>query len=281
MNNKIGIIGIGLLILLLFSLLILYFMNNNSINNGLNIYFFNAGKADSALIYNNDVTILIDTGEKELYSDIDKYLKNNNIRSIDYLIITHFDKDHVGSASSIIDNYDIKNVIVSNYPKDSKVYNNYLLSLKNKNMSATVLREDKTYELNNDLKMIINAPKEELYSDDESNNSSLIVKLYYKNNSFLFMGDAKDLRIKEYLESNNESFDLIKVPYHGRELSSLESLISIVKPKYSVITSSLVEKESDSTINILKIYNSNIYLTREGNVLVKSDGTNIDIAQYE
>ena len=276
MDKKIIILILIILVLLIF--IIGFFIGNNKDN--LNIYFFKAGKADCTLIYNKDVTILIDTGEKDLYADIDKYLKNNNISNIDYLIITHFDKDHVGSASNVIDNYNIKNILVSNYPKDSNEYDNYRKSLITKNMSAMVVRDTTNYTINDDLKIVINPPKEELYSSDASNNSSLIVSVYYKNNSFLFMGDAKDLRIKEYLNNNKKQFDLLKVPYHGKKLDSFDQLVNIVKPKYSIITSSLKEKESDSTLSILKKYDSKYYLTREGNILVVSDGTNINVRQY-
>ena len=84
------------------------------------IYFFNAGKADAILINNNNRYIMIDTAEDKFSDNILKYFKDNNIDTIDYLIITHFDKDHVGGASKIIDNINVKNVFQSNYPKDSE-----------------------------------------------------------------------------------------------------------------------------------------------------------------
>ena len=62
----------------------------------LKIYFWNAGKADAILISNNDRYIMIDTGEESLSNNILQYFKNNGIEMLDYLIITHFDKDHVG-----------------------------------------------------------------------------------------------------------------------------------------------------------------------------------------
>ena len=102
--------------------------SNNDPNYDFKAYFFNAGKADAILLSKNNHYIMIDTGEASLSNEILNYFKNNNITKLDYLIITHFDKDHVGSASSIIDNIEIGEVLQSNYPKESEYYTNYLNS---------------------------------------------------------------------------------------------------------------------------------------------------------
>ena len=73
-------------------------------NGDLKIFFFELGKADAFLIYNNKTTMLIDTGEKGDGKDILQYMENNGIEGIDYLFITHFDKDHVGGANKILGN---------------------------------------------------------------------------------------------------------------------------------------------------------------------------------
>lgn len=276
MNKKIIILVITLLLVVVCS--IIFLISREDTTGKLKIYFFNAGKADSCVIYNDDFAVMIDTGEKELDEEILTYLENNNITKLDYLIITHFDKDHVGSASTIINSIEVDNVIQSNYPKESKVYNKYLSALENKSIDAVTLREDLEFSFG-DVYFTINPPLEEVYSNNESNNSSLIVSLKYKNNSFLFMGDAENLRIKEYLSTNNLSYDFLKVPYHGHYQTTLDELIEVIKPKYSVITSSLEEKEDDTTLELLSNIGSKTYLTRNGSILITSDGDTINIKQ--
>ena len=241
------------------------------------IYFFNAGKADAILLSKDNKYIMIDTGEENLSNTILTYFKNNNITKLDYLIITHFDKDHVGSASKIIDNIEIGEVLESNYPKDSIYYNNYRTSLKNKNIEAKVISGD--YEIYlSDVKLIINGP-EITYDKNESNNSSLIVSANYKNNKFLFMGDSENQRIKDFLENNQEKYDFLKVPYHGHYLKRFEDLLNNNTFKYAVITSSSKELEDSRIIDTLNQYNVKYYLTRLGNIRVLSDGENIIIKQ--
>ena len=235
-----------------------------------NVYFFNAGKADSMLITYKENNILIDTGEEDLYDDIDAYLKNNNISTIDYLIITHFDKDHVGSASSLINNYSVKNVFQSNYVKESVYYSKYIESIENNNIIPITVSGD--YELDlNDLKIVINGP-DKVYDKNESNNSSLIVSFFYKDNSFLFMGDSQNARISDFIDLNDNNYDFIKIPYHGNYLKKLDGLLSSRNIKYAVITSSNKELEDPLTIEMLKKYNIKYYLTRDGSIKLSSNG---------
>ncbi len=88
---KKSIILIGLLFI--FLLLIIVLLSTNTKKMDFNIYFFAAGKADSFIITKEDKVVLIDTGTKDLYNDLDAYLKEHKISKIDYLIVTHFDKD--------------------------------------------------------------------------------------------------------------------------------------------------------------------------------------------
>ncbi|MBR3002259.1 MAG: MBL fold metallo-hydrolase [Clostridia bacterium] len=274
MNNmKIPIIIIVVIIIVLVGI----YAFQDKKEYGLKTYFFNAGKADCILISNNGKYIMIDTGEESLSTEILAYFKNNNITKLDYLIITHFDKDHVGSASKIIDNIEVENVLQSNSPKESTYYDNYINSLANKNITPQTISGDVSFNLG-DLEVIVNGP-ETLYTSDESNNSSLIVSIKYKDTSYLFMGDSQNDRIKDYLNNHNETYDFIKIPYHGHYQKKLNNLLKTVQAKYAVITSSNTEPEDEETIALLKELNTAYYLTRNGSVTVLADGNEIKIKQ--
>ena len=147
MNKKETIIVIIIIAILVIGLIFIYGNKKVSSDYDFKIYFFNAGKADAILLSKNDKYILIDTGEESLSDDILKYFQANNITRLEYLIITHFDKDHVGSASSIIDNIEIGEVLESNSPKESEYYTNYLNSLSNKSLIPTTVSEIMNYLL--------------------------------------------------------------------------------------------------------------------------------------
>lgn len=275
--NKLQIISLITLLLILLVFLLNISTKKEIIETDFKIYFFNAGKADAILISNNDKYIMIDTGEENLSQEILNYFKNNNIEKLDYLIITHFDKDHVGSASHIIDNIEVENVIQSNYPKESEYYEAYLNSLANNNIEAKTISGDYNITLE-DMNITINGP-ETIYDKNESNNSSLIVSINYKNTNYLFMGDSENARIKDYLSTNKTTYDFIKIPYHGNYLKRLDSLISAVSPKYAVITCSKTEGAEEETLNILNNYKVSYYLTKNGSITIYSDGNNLTIKQ--
>lgn len=246
-------------------------------NYNFKIYFFNAGKADAILISKNNKYIMIDTGEESLSNEILRYFKENNITRLEYLIITHFDKDHVGSASSIIDNIEIRKVLQSNVPKDSEYYTNYLNSLNVKNIEPVTVTGN--YDISfDDLAINVNGPST-TYENNESNNSSLIVSIKNGENKFLFMGDSENARIKDFINDNKETYDFIKIPYHGYYLKRLGSLLENIDAKYGVMTCSSNLGCEEETINVLNNYNVKYYMTKNGGISVLSDGENIIVNQ--
>ena len=276
MNKTNIILTIVLLVFLIIVIILTNLSKKENIdgsNYDFKIYFFNAGKADAIVISNNNKYIMIDTGEESLSSEILSYFKNNNINELEYLIITHFDKDHVGSAASIINNIKVNNVFQSNYPKDSEYYSNYLNALSNKNIIPKTIEGNYEFTLE-DLNIVVNGPVK-IYDKNESNNSSLIVKINYKNTNYLFMGDTENARLKDYVSEETNTYDFIKIPYHGNYLKRLDDLLKIIKPKYAVITSSNSMRESSETINTLSELGIKYYLTRNGDINIYSDGTNI------
>ena len=266
------IILIILLIIIVISILIIIFRKKEY---EFKIHFFNVDKADSILINYKDKYMLIDTAKNS--DRIVDYLKKNNINTLDYLIITHFDKDHVGGAYDIINKYSIKEILQSNYPKDSDEYNSYLLALKNKNMIPITIENDKSFKLD-DLEFNVNGPSK-TYTKNESNNSSLIVSINYVNNSFLFTGDIENERVEDFVSINNKTYDFVKIPHHGNYHKRLKDLLQNTKPKYSVITSSNEEIEEEKMVELLQELNIKYYTTRNGDIDIYSDGNKIKIKQ--
>ena len=277
MNNTKNVIILMAVLLIIISGIYVYKNSKQDENYNFKIYFFNAGKADCILISNNDKYIMIDTGEESLSTEILAYLRNNGITKLDYLIITHFDKDHVGSAASIIDNIEVEHVLQSNVAKESEYYNNYIISLENKNITAQTISGDYSLVLG-ELNVTVNGPTQG-FDSNESNNSSLIVSLNYKGTNYLFMGDAQNDRIKDFLTQNNSKYDFIKIPYHGNYQKQLDNLLESTQAKYAVITCSEEEPDTTQTEELLQELNIEYYLTKNGSVTISSDGEDIKIKQ--
>ena len=244
----------------------------------LSLTCFNLGKADAVFIKTEDEAVLIDAGLDEKVEEVLKYFKEHHITSLDYLIITHFDKDHVGGASKILDNLQVKNVLQSYYEKDSLYYRNYLNALKEKAIKPLTVLSKLSFSLG-DAVFTVYPPSQMGYRKKESNNSSLVLHAIHGENSFLFTGDAMDERLLELMTSYEIKSRFLKVPYHGRYLVTLPEFFSRVKAECAVITSSDGRPEDIRTLEALKDVGTRMYLTRRGKVICHSDGIKLSINQ--
>lgn len=162
LKNKKHYIVFG--IILLISIIVLYIFNNISINKQyvskyydnigineelLNIIYFNVGQADSTFITINGYNMLIDAGnDSDGYYIVD-FLKAQNINKIDYLVLTHYDEDHIGGAYKIIDELNVNVIYAPTGSNTTEAYNNLVQSAKNKVTIDTSLKasNDVTYNL--------------------------------------------------------------------------------------------------------------------------------------
>ena len=253
---------------------------DSSAGTDLSAYFFSAGKADAILLTTDDAAVLIDCGEKGFGQTILDYLADRGISQIDYLIITHFDQDHVGGAAKVINNISVGTVLQSNCPKDSEEYEKYVKALKNAGLEPVTVREDYTFTLDGII-FSVNPPLLSDYREDDSNNSSLVVTVTNGENILLFMGDAQTERLAEYLAASPVDCDLIKIPHHGGKDELMDQLIAATKPEYAVITCSDDEPDTIATLKVLEEAGVTVFLTSSAPVLVQSDGSQIRVNYVE
>ncbi len=240
----------------------------------LEVHFFEAGAADAILLTTESSAVLIDAGEDGFGETILEYLGKKGIAQIDYLIITHFDQDHVGGAADVLEGISVGTVLQSNQPKDSDEYENYEAALNNTGIKAVTVRETYTFVLDG-VSYSIDPPRQTEYDEDKSNNSSLIISVANGDNRFLFAGDAQTQRLEEFLETNSVTYDVLKMPHHGRDEPLLDALLSSVKPSLAIITSSDDEPESEAVVRSLEDLGIRVLLTREGAITLQSDGSDI------
>lgn len=245
----------------------------------LEVYFFDAGKADAILLTTQSGAILLDCGQKGFGQTILDELSARGIKALDYLIITHFDKDHVGGAAKVINNFPVKAVLQSNSPKDSEEYEKYIKALNNANLEAVTVREDYEFTLDG-ITFTVNPPRKSNYINDDSNNSSLIVTVVNGDDILLFLGDAQTERLEEYLEDGSVDCDFLKVAHHGGEEPLIDVLIASVRPELAVITCSEDEPESDAILQSLEKAGTALWLTRVAPVCVTSNGESVTVT-YE
>ena len=203
------------------------------LNSNFEVVMFEVGEADCHLIkypYNKN-TILIDTGKNEykIKNEVIPYLKSIGIKKIDYLIITHGDEDHIGGSITLINNFQVKNVIL-NKGTFTDIEKELIKNLNKKKIPYQI--NINKISLSNHTIYLLNNTK---YNNE--NDNSIITYFTYQKYKFLYMGDASITTEDNLLENYNlNNISILKVGHHGSNTSSSKDFISQINPSISLIS---------------------------------------------
>lgn len=239
------------------------------------VHFINVGQGDSILIQVNNKNLIIDSGPKDNKNNLLKYLNKLNITSFDYVIATHPHEDHIGNMAYLINNYKISNFYAPKVVSTTTAFETMIEALVRKNLKINIIKANiNTIDLGQDTTVEVFSPNLETY--ENLNNYSPIIKITYKNTSFLFTGDAEKLVENEVLNKNIKS-DVLKVGHHGSSTSSSLDFVKTVSPSISVISVGKYNSYNHPNINTLEsLKNTIIYRTDlNNNIIIESDGINI------
>lgn len=244
------------------------------------VHYINVGQGDSILIQVNNKNMLIDAGPKDSKDKLLSYLNKINVKRLDYFITTHPHEDHIGGASYVIKSLDIANFYAPKKTHTTKTYRDMINSLKSKNLKIHVAKEGVILDLGKDVVCEMLSPNRSNYED--LNDYSPIIKLKYKDNKFLFTGDAETLVEKDVLSKKYDvSADVLKLGHHGSVSSTSADFLKNVNPKIAIATSGKDNKYGHphrETVSKLKKIKCKLYRSDlDGNILVSGDGKNIEV----
>lgn len=255
-----------------------YSLDPNQTNNILTVTYLDVGQADSILIENNNEYMLIDAGNNDDGPLLVKYFKEKNITTFKYLIGTHPHEDHIGGLDDVINNFNINTIYMPDVITTTKTFLDVLDSIENNNLTYKVPKIEEKFTLGD-------ATLEVLYTGVDTkdlNNTSIVLRLDYKNTSFLFTGDSTDITEKILLKKKqNLKVDVLKVGHHGSKYSTTTDFLNATNPKYAIISvgkNNTYNHPDTKTINKLNKYNIETHRTdNEGTIIITSDGNNIEI----
>lgn len=235
------------------------------LNSNFEVVMFEVGEADCHLIkypYNKN-TILIDTGKNEykIKNEVIPYLKSIGIKKIDYLIITHGDEDHIGGSITLINNFQVKNVIL-NKGTFTDLEKELIKNLNKKKIPYQI--NINKINLSNHTIYLLNNTK---YNNE--NDNSIITYFTYQKYKFLYMGDASITTEDNLLENYNlNNISILKVGHHGSNTSSSKDFISQINPSISLISvgeNNIYHHPNKEVIN--NLFKSRIYRTDINNMV--------------
>ena len=247
----------------------------------LRINFIDVGQGDSTLIRTEtNKVILIDSGGSTASSSFDvgnkvllPYLLDRRIKKIDFIIVSHFDADHCQAFETVIDNINVRKVVVCKQSMITQEYLNIINKCKKKNIKIIVVERGDKLKIDKRTEFEILHPGERFLDDGKGglNANAIVCKMNYKLNngkifSILFTGDIEVEAEKELEQVYGKKLkaDILKVAHHGSKTSSREEFIKLVSPKIALIGVGENNKfghPADITLERLEKENVKVYRT--------------------
>lgn len=247
-------------------------------NGILTVAFLDVGQGDAIFIEApNGNQVLIDGGaNKSVLRQLSSVMSFYD-RSIDIVIATHPDKDHIGGLIDVLERYKVEKILDPGLENDTGVYRSLQNSIDEHGVSRTVARRGMIISLDEGVFLKILFPDRDV-SNIDSNDASIIIQLVYGETEFLFTGDSP-VKMERYVASIDGKAlqsDVLKVGHHGSRTSSSEIFIGFVSPDYAIISAGkdnryghphkeVIETLEQFEIKILSTY-------EEGTIVFESDG---------
>lgn len=245
------------------------------------VHVLDVGKADCIFITCEGKNILIDAGETSIYKVVNEYLRKMKVKTIDQLILSHQHSDHVGGMGYVVNEFDVKAFMMPHL-KDEMIptfrsYERLLKALDKKGIRAEVPEPGKVFYIG-PMKIEILAP---LFQYDNMNNNSIVVKITYKNRSFLFTGDAEKESERDMIAAGYDlKADVLKVGHHGSRTSTSQAFLNKVAPTYAVISVGEYKNRLPKKEILSRLEKSNVKVYRTdwaGTVIFATNGDDLKV----
>lgn len=209
-------------------------------NSNLEITAFDVGNADCFLIKTpQNEYLMIDTakngyngGKSQAELIVLKYFKDNGIKNIDTIIVTHFDNDHCGGAVDLMNGVKVKNLYVNDLNHDSYAAKAIYKTAKETGVNLILAENSQTVYDISGVSLVNYLPK----TGGSDNDNSIITTLGYKDFSMLFTGDAGEEALNSVIGSLGQNYTVLKVPHHGAHGVLNKKIMRVLNPKYSLIS---------------------------------------------
>jgi len=265
-----------LVILLVVVLLIWQAVFERTSDNFLKVTFFDVGQGDAIFIETpNHRQILIDGGpDKTVLEKLGQAMLFYD-RTIDLIILTHSDADHVAGLIEVLNYYQVKHILTSGFEQDTAVYHKWRKLISEKNIPLTIVQAGQKVILNKEIILEIFWPEQPMTGIKSANNASVVGRLVYGQTEFLLTGDI-DKKIEKILIRRNWNLesDVLKAAHHGSNTSSSDNFIKAVNPQVAIISVGENNRYKHPHLDVLeRLKDSVIHRTdKDGDIKISTDG---------
>lgn len=239
------------------------------------VHYIDVGQGDAILIQSpNGKNMLIDGGPKSAGDKVVSFLKSKGVSTLDVVVATHPDADHIGGLISVLNNFKINQFIDSGKVHTTQTFYEMLQVIDKKNIPFTLAKTNDSIYLDSALKTTV------LFADEnasDNNDASIVIRTVYGSVSFLFTADAGTNIEGKLLSRSDLKSTYLKAGHHGSNTSSSASFIQVVKPAGTILSYGKANSYGHphaEVIDRLNVVGSKIYSTAEsGDITITTDGT--------
>src|SRR3990167_6616951 len=244
----------------------------------LTVAFLDVGQGDAIYIETPDgIQLLIDGGpDSSVLRELNTQLSHLD-RTIDIVLATHSDKDHIAGVIDVLARYEVESIITTSNQNDTTVARTFAESVQLEGADLYTAQAGQQYQLGASTTLFILSPLGDP-TNWESNSASIVALLEYGDTSFMLTGDA-GLNTEEYLVSSYGEFlksDVLKLGHHGSKTSSGEAFLDTVQPEIGIVSAGIDNSYGHphpSVVSSLEERDIKILETSKlGTIIFKSDG---------
>lgn len=242
------------------------------------VHYIDVGQGDSILVQIGSKSLLIDAGSNEVQKSLTAYIKQQGIKTLDYVIATHPHEDHIGSMDNVINKFEIKNFYAPRLVSATSAFESVIKALHYKKLKIHAVKAGDKMRIDENTTCEFLAPNSIRY--ENLNNYSIVTKITHGDTVFLFMGDAEELSEQEILSRGYDVHcDVLKVGHHGSTSSSSSQFLAQASPKIAVISCGKGNEYGHPHPETITKYNQIACIVlrtdKKGTIIVTSDGKNI------
>lgn len=240
------------------------------------IHFIDVGQADSALVICDGHYMLIDGGNAGDSDLVYAYLERHGAERLDCMVATHAHEDHIGGLSGALNYAKVETALCPVRDHDTKVFQNMVRYLNVQGKSLTVPEPGDKFTLGSASVEILGPVREY----DDTNDTSIVLRIDYGDTSFLFTGDMETKAERDLIDSGADlRATVLKAGHHGSDTSSSYAFLREVMPRYVVISVGEENKyghPSDVVLSRFRDLDAEVYRTdMQGHIIASSDGNTV------
>lgn len=249
---------------------------------GLTITFFNVGQGDSILIEGpRGAQVLVDGGpDSSAVRELGKRLPFWD-RTLDAVVATHPDKDHIGGLPEVLDRYEVHNIIEPGVLNDTRAWQSFVDAAEREIKSGAVhmvARAGQRVELGGGAYADVLYPTRDVSKIKDTNSGSVVLHVVYGDTSFMLTGDLPSAQEQELFLKWGYGLhsDVLKAGHHGSRTSSSADFVQSVGPSVAVFSRGCNNTYGHPHKEVVELFKKLGILTRdtceEGSITFSSDG---------